>query len=90
MSVTPTLFKFGVGLPDVFCKNTGHSVNSDRSRLCRKRVCNSTGLSNALLTMHLFFVLFSFPFHEAPTTFGLKIFKQYINVCFVSIVSAKH
>jgi len=36
--------------------------------------------------MHLFFVLFSFGFRESPTMLLLKIYKQCINVCFVSIV----
>ena len=40
---------------------------------------------NAVLTMHLFFVLFSFQFHEAPTLV-LKFLKQCVNVCFVSRV----
>jgi len=38
-----------VGLPDVFCKNTSHFVNSDRSRLCPKRVCNGTRFLNSIL-----------------------------------------
>jgi len=48
-----------LGLADVFCKNTGHFVNSDRSGMCPKRVCNATSYSriaffekNAFLTMH--------------------------------------
>jgi len=26
---------YRIGLPDAFCKNTGHLVNSARSKLCR-------------------------------------------------------
>jgi len=45
-----------------------------------------TGFSNKIfeknffLTMHLFFILFSLQFHEAPTVFGLKMF-QTVNKC---------
>jgi len=40
---------------------------------------------NALLIMHLFWMLFSLQIHEAPTMVGLKCFKQYGKVRFVSI-----
>jgi len=67
------------GLPDLFCKITGYFVNSDRSRLCPKRVCNGTGFLNSIFLKELFFdnafiyfVLYSFLFHEAPTMLGLK------------------
>jgi len=29
------MYWFGLGLPDAFRKNTGHFVNSARSKLCR-------------------------------------------------------
>jgi len=41
---------------------------------------------NAFLTLPLFFLLFSCRFHEAPTMLGFEIFKQCMNVCFVSTV----
>jgi len=76
----PLLLK--IGLPDAFCKNTGHFVNSDSSTsslgCIRKRIFNGTGFSNlknAFLTMHLFFMLFSLQFHETPTMVGLKMFQ---------------
>jgi len=37
-----------LGLPDVNCKNTGRFVNSDRSKLCTKCVCNGTGFLNSI------------------------------------------
>ena len=46
-----------------------------------KRISNGIGLSNNIflkerfLIMHLFFLLFSLQFHEAPTMFGLKMFQ---------------
>jgi len=45
----------------------------------RKRIFNGAGFSNNIflkerfLTMHLFFMLFSLQFHEAPTMVGLKM-----------------
>jgi len=42
--------------------------------------------NNAFLTMHSFFVLFSFQFHEAPIMISLKIFELWINIRFVSRV----
>ena len=43
---------------------------------------------NAFLTMHLFFMLFSLQFHEAPTMLVWNSFKQCINVRFMSIVNS--
>ena len=73
-------FQVCLGLPDAFCKNTGHFVKvTDLGCIC-KRIFNtgSMGFSNnvkkkAFLTVHLFFMLFSLQFHEVPTMVGSKM-----------------
>jgi len=37
---------YSIGLPDTFCKNTGHFVNSDRSRLHHKRIYGIISITN--------------------------------------------
>ena len=75
----------------MFCKDTGHFVNSDRSRLCPKRACNGTGFSNSIFLKERFFknafifVLFSFRFQETPKMLGLKTFKGFVSIVVLSI-----
>jgi len=72
-----------------FAKNTGHFVNSATVTdlgCFRKRIFNRTGFSNNIfekntfLTIHLFFMLFSWQFHEASTMIGLNLF-QTVHKC---------
>ena len=60
-----------IELPDVVCKNTGHFVNSNRSRLCPKCVIAPDSRiaffeKNAFLTMRLSLCYFLFDFMKLP------------------------